>query len=153
MKKFILFVLLIFFISFHLFSQQTKEQRFIPPVQSIDTSLKNSNNVFKCQVLQLKAQTGQSRVMVVLVETAANNSSRTKLRCNYLLKRERIYLKNVFMSDVQVLENYASIVDINSVLKKIKEKYDDVQLWSILNADTFFNTALQRSGTPYASHR
>lgn len=81
---------------------------------------------------------------MVLVETAANDNARTKLRCNYLLKRERIYLKNVFMADVAVLENYASIVDINSVLQKIKEKYEDVQLWSILNADIFFNTALQR---------
>ena len=92
--------------------------------------------------------------MIVLVETGdCGNDARTKLRTNYLFKREKTYLKNVFFADVEEVENISSVVDVVTLLQKLRAHYYQPQLWSVLNTNTFFNTAPQRSGNLFASHR
>jgi hypothetical protein len=153
MKKLLLGLIMLFLLQ-TVQSQKNKEVRFIPHVSKTDTSLKNSNASFECRVFQLTNQNKQTSIMIVLVETSeAGKDARTKLRTNYLFKREKTYLKNVFFADVEVLEHFPSVIDVPALLQKLKEQYHQPQLWSVLNTQSFFNTAPQRSGNLFASHR
>lgn len=153
MKR-VLLCLIMLFLLYHVQSQQHKEVRYIPASTSTDTLFKNSNAKFECRVFQLTNQNRQTSIMIVLVETGdAGNEARAKLRTNYLFKREKMYLKNVFFADVEEMETISSVVDVSALLQKLKENYHQPQLWSVLNAGTFFNTVPQRSGNLFASHR
>jgi hypothetical protein len=154
MKHFLLCTLLFLAICNLLYSQKIKDISYIPPAAKVDSSLLNAKGNFNCQVIQLITPHKQTAVMIIFVETGnAGNKGRTKIRTNYLLKRERLYLRNIFFSNVEVLENFEAVIDIKTLLQKLDEKYDKPQLWSILRADTFFNTAHQRSENSFALYR
>jgi len=153
MKRVLLCLIMLFLLQ-HVQSQKNKVVRYVPPTANTDTSLNNSNALFECRVFQLTNQNKQTCIMIVLVETGdAGNDARTKLRTNYLFKREKTYLKNVFFADVEEVENISSVVDVVTLLQKLRAQYYQPQLWSVLNANSFFNTAPQRSGNLFASHR
>lgn len=153
MKKLLLCLFMLFLLQ-TIKSQKNKEVRYIPPLTNIDTALRNSNANFECRVFQLTNQNKQTSILIVLIETGnLGNEARTKLRTKYLFKREETYLKNVFFADVEVLEHFSSVIDVNALLQKLKEQYYQPQIWSVLNATNFFNTVPQRLGNLFASHR
>ena len=138
MKKSILCFLFFMLFSQCLQSQKAKQIKLIPAATT-DTGF--TRGVYECQVLQLTDQSQHTSIVIVLINKGEGaDDSRTKLRCNYLFKRERIYLKNVFFSHVEVLKNYTDIVDANALLVKLKDEYYKPQLWSVLDAHSFFNT-------------
>ena len=142
MKKIILCFLSFLLFSQYLQSQKAKQLKFVPSA-NVDSGFKQGN--YECQVLQLTNQNRQTSIMIVFIDKGGKrDNSRTRLRCNYLFKRERIYLKNVFFSDVEILENYNDIVDANALMLKFTKDYYQPQLWSVLNSHSFFNTAPQR---------
>jgi hypothetical protein len=154
MKNFLLCFLTALLFCNCLHSQPAKEQRYIPVLSLNDTSLANTTTNFKCQVLQLTTPHKQQLIMIVFVETGnAGNAARTKLRSNYMLKRERVYLRQVFFADVEILETIESAIDMSAMFHNLKNKYENPKLWSILKADAYFSTAHQRWGTAFASHR
>lgn len=136
------------------FEQTSKKLGYVPAVATIDTTLATKQKTIQCQVLKITNLSNQSRVMLVLVETSLlENEGRTKMRLNYMLKRERVYLKNIFVSDVAVLETYRTIIDINSLLQNLLNKYEGLQLWTVVDADALFSKTPQRLENFYSSHQ
>ena len=77
--------------------------------------------------------------MVVFCESPVKDSKqRARMRNDYMLKRERIYLSRVFFADVEVLEERKVLMEVKPFLKTLEEKYDGLKLWAVLNADTIF---------------
>lgn len=92
-----------------------------------------------CQVLRLTNSNKEKSLMVVFCESPVKDSKqRARLRNDYMLKRERIYLSRVFFADVEVLEERKVLMEVKPFLKKLEEKYDGLKLWAVLNADTIF---------------
>lgn len=142
MKKNLLCILCAFSLSLSVFSQKGKLKRYIPAEINLNSSLTGNSFSYECQVLQIITSSGQKRVLIVLVQKNVKDyNNRMQLRTNYLLKRERIYLERIFFGNVIILEHLKS-VDVNTLLNRLEEKYDHPQLWSILNTETFFSTAL-----------
>jgi hypothetical protein len=153
MKRVLLGLIMLFSLQ-PLHSQKSKQQTYVPSGETGDTSFKNTNASFECRVYEITNQYRQTSIILVLIETGdAGNKAQTKLRTEYLFKREKTYLKNVFFAEVKEVDHFASVVDVPSLLQKLKEQYYKPQLWSVLNADRFFNTAPQRSGNLFALHR
>ena len=136
------------------FEQTVKKLVSVPAVATVDTTLTAKEKTIQCQVLKITNQSKQSRVMLVLVQSSLlENKSRTMMRLSYMLKRERVYLKNIFEADIAVLETYRTIVDINSLLQKLQSKYEGLQLWTVVDADALFSKTPQRWGNFYSSHQ
>ena len=92
-----------------------------------------------CQVLRLTNTNKEKYLMVVFCETPVKDSKqRARMRNDYMLKRERIYLSRVFFADVEVLEERKVLMEVKPFLKTLEEKYDGLKLWAVLNADTIF---------------
>lgn len=92
-----------------------------------------------CQVLRLTNTNKEKSLMVVFCETPVKDSKqRARMRNDYMLKRERIYLSRVFFADVEVLEERKVLMEVKPFLKTLEEKYDGLKLWAVLNADTIF---------------
>lgn len=92
-----------------------------------------------CQVLQLTNTNKEKHLMVVFCEAPVKDSKqRARLRTDYMLKRERIYLSRVFFADVEILEEKPVSADIKSSLHLLEEKYNGLRLWAVLNTGTVF---------------
>ncbi len=142
MKTYLLYLFSYLFLPLTSFEQTVKKLGYVPAVATIDTTLATKQKTIQCQVLKITNLSKQSRVMLVLVETSLlENTGRTKMRLNYMLKRERIYLKNIFVADIVVLETYRTIVDINALLQNLQSKYEGLQLWTVLDAELLFFTS------------
>ena len=154
MKTYLLCLFSYLFLPLTSFEQTVKKLGYVPAVATIDTTLATKQKMIQCQVLKITNQSKQSRVILVLVETSLlENEGRTKMRLNYMLKRERVYLKNIFVADIVVLETYRTIVDINSLLKNLQSKYEGLQLWTLVDADALFSKTPQRWENFYSSHQ
>jgi hypothetical protein len=154
MKPILLCLLTFLLLPLTSFEQPVKKLGYVPAVATIDTTLAAKSKNIQCQVLKITNQSKQSRVMLVLVESFTfENGSRTKMRMNYVFKRERRYLKNIFVGDVSILETYRTIVDINSLLQNLQTKYEGLQLWTVLDADALFSKTHQRLENLSSSHR
>lgn len=98
-----------------------------------------SEKILVYQVLRLTNQNREKSLLVVFCETSITNSKqRAKMRSDYMLKRERIYLSNVFFSKVEVLEKEIFSSDIKTCLQLLELKYTQLRLWSILQSDFLF---------------
>jgi len=92
-----------------------------------------------CQVLRLTNTNKEKSLMVVFCESPIKDSKqRARMRNDYMLKRERIYLSRVFFADVEVVEERKVSMEVKPFLKTLEEKYDGLKLWAVLNADTIF---------------
>jgi hypothetical protein len=154
MKAILLCLFSYLFLPLTSFEQPVKKLGYVPAVATIDTTLAAKVKTIQCQVVKITNQSKQSRVMLVLVETSLlENEGRTKMRLNYMLKRERVYLKNIFVADIVVLETYRTIIDINALLQKLQSKYEGLQLWTVVDADALFSKTPQRLENFYSSHQ
>lgn len=154
MKRCFFYFFVYLLLPIYIFGQPVKKLSYVTAVATIDTTLAPTTKMIQCQVLKITNQANQTRVMLVLVETCnVENESRTKMRVNYLFKRERHYLKNIFVVDVAVLETYRIIVNINSLLQNLQSKYEGLQLWTVVDADALFSKTPQRLENLYSSHR
>jgi hypothetical protein len=150
--KLILLSWFLLFISESVQSQKNKQETFIPKGETSDTF--NKNLQYECRVFELTNQYRQTNRMLVFVETGdAGNKARTRLRTEYLFKREKNYLQKVFFADVRTIEEYSTVVDVHALVQKLKKQHDGLQVWTIIHADQFFSTAPQRLESLYASHR
>jgi hypothetical protein len=133
-------------------SQKCKLEAFIPKGETADTF--NKNVQYECRVFELTNQYRQTNRMLVFVETGdAGNKARTRLRTEYLFKREKNYLKKVFFADVRTVDEYSSVVDVHALMQKLKSQHSGLQVWTVIHANQYFSTAPQRSETLYVSHR
>ena len=99
-------------------------------------SRKKGDRIVQAQILRLKNQNKETKWMIVFAEAEYQSSiSRTKMRLDYILKRERIYLGNIFFADVAIVESVKEVTDMNLCLKTFVSQYPGLQLWSVLNAD------------------
>jgi hypothetical protein len=138
MKK-LLLVFGVLFLWQIVLAQNSKQINYVPGGASADSFL-TSKHSFQCRVFELTNQYRETKIMLVFITAGENgHASRNQLRTNYLLKREKAYLKKVFFAEVQVLEHFNSIVDVSALLKKLEEKYYKPQVWAVLNTDVFFN--------------
>ncbi len=154
MKAYLLCLFAYLLLPFYSVEQTVKRLSYVPAVATIDTTLAAKIKTIQCQVVRITNQSNQSRIMLVMVETlSSKNESRTKMRINYVLKRERLYLKNIFVADIAVLETYRTIVDIHSLLQNLQSKYEGLQLWTVVDADALFSKTPQRWENVYSSHR
>lgn len=102
-------------------------------------TIASKEKLLMCQVLRLTNQNKERILMVVFCETTVKDSKqRAKLRSDYMLKRERIYLSRVFFADVDVIEERKVLMDVKTFLKLLEEKYEGLRLWAVLNSDTIF---------------
>lgn len=143
MKK-LIHVLVMLFLMPVVFAQNHKQVNYVPAGVSLD-SLYKSQTPFECRVYQLKNQYRQTKIMLVFVTAGSNvHISRKQLRVNYLFKREKTYLRNVFFADVNMLEQHNSIIDVYSFLQRMEEKYDHPEVWAVLSTDAFFGANAKR---------
>jgi hypothetical protein len=154
MKAVLLCLCICLLLPFYSFEQTAKKLGYVPAVATIDTTLTVKEKTIQCQILKITNATRQSKIMIVLIASGTfENESRTTMRINYMFKRERIYLKSVFVANVAVLETHRTIVDLNSLLEKLKEKYEGIQVWTMIDADAFFSKTPQHLENLYSSHR
>lgn len=100
------------------------------------------DRIVYAQVLQLTGQNKEKFTMIVFADAAyENNLSRTRMKIDYVLKRERIYLAKIFFADADVLEELKDVIDINASMKKMEQKYPGLKCWSMLNADMILGAA------------
>lgn len=136
----IILVLIISFIALTASSQtdtdSLKQENGI--VYPIINKVTASETILVCQVLRLTNQNKEKYFMVVFCETPIKDSKqRAKLRSDYMLKRERIYLANVFFATVDVVEEQKIQTDTKTYFRLLEDKYDGIRLWAILNTDLF----------------
>ena len=97
---------------------------------SIATYSLPKEKLLVCQVLRLTNTNKEKSLMVVFCESPVKDSKqRARMRNDYMLKRERIYLSRV---------KRESLMEVKPFLKTLEEKYDGLKLWAVLNADTIF---------------
>jgi hypothetical protein len=110
-----------------------------PPVDAspaIKHGEKGSKLIY-CQVLRLTHKTNENNIMAVFAEVTVTASyQRAKMRNDYMLKRERIYLSNVFFADVDVLEESTRVMDVKLFMQTLRERYDGIKLWAVLDGNT-----------------
>ena len=76
--------------------------------------------------------------MVVFCETPIKDSKqRAKMKNDYMLRRERIYLAQAFFAKVDVVEECRIQTDPKSYFRLLTEKYDGLRVWAILNTEMF----------------
>jgi hypothetical protein len=92
------------------------------------------------EVLQLKDLNFNNKIMVVYVQSIVETRrSKSKLHARYLLKRERQYLEKIFFTKVRVLESKSTEQEPLKSFAELSEKYNGINLWTILNANQFFS--------------
>lgn len=130
------------FLSFVPVQAQTDSNSFVHTQKVTESAIyKNtaSEKLLVFQVLRLTNQQKEESLMVVFCETTIQGSrQRALLRSDYMLRRERIYLSNVFFSKVEVLEKEIFSTDIKTCLQLLELKYAQLRLWSILQSDLLF---------------
>ncbi len=142
MIKLLLFYLLL--LPLIVFCQQQKEEKYIHPPVPADPvskeSIQGSGKLLYCQVLRLECKNGETKYLAVFSEiTITNSVSRAKMRNDYLLKREKIYLEKIFFTKVHVIEEHDRVIDMFAFTQKLKERYTELRLWGIINGDVILN--------------
>ncbi len=90
------------------------------------------------QVLRLTNQNKEKSFMVIFCETPVTESKqRAKLKNDYMLRRERIYLAQVFFAKVEVVEKENIQTDTKTYFRLLEEKYAGLRLWAVLNTEMF----------------
>lgn len=122
------------------YAQQITRAEYILPPTDPSANAKQGEKGSKliyCQVLRLKDQTNETKVMAVFSEVTVTASyQRAKMRNDYMLKRERVYLGNIFFADVDVLEEIKNAIDVKLYMQKLRERYSEIQLWTVLDGNT-----------------
>jgi hypothetical protein len=140
MKKIIHCICLILVLSPAVHSQPIQGAEYIhPPVDpsaNVKPGEKGSKLIY-CQVLRLRDKTNEHSIMAVFSEVTVTASyQRAKMRNDYMLKRERVYLGNIFFADVDVLEESTKVMDVKLFMQKLRERYSDIKLWAVLDGNT-----------------
>jgi len=97
-----------------------------------------NEKILVCQVLRLTNQNKERSFMVVFCETPINDSKqRAKMKNDYMLRRERAYLAQIFFAKVDVVEERKIQTDTKTYFRLLTEKYDGLRVWAILNTEMF----------------
>lgn len=106
--------------------------------KSIHKPIKGDTLVYY-QVLQLHTQDGKEYRMAVLAEAIIETTlSRTRMRIDYMLKRERVYLSRIFFAKVRVLEQARVPEQRELFLKQLEKRFPEIKVWSVLNVNAYF---------------
>ncbi len=113
-------------------------------IQSVSSSKNKRKNkgdtLVYYEVLQLKDLNYTNNIMVVYVQSIVETRrSSAKLHARYLLKRERQYLSRIFFTSVSVLESNRTDKEPLQSFSDLSNRYKGISLWTILNANQFFN--------------
>ena len=121
-------------------SSQTDTGSLNQEISFVYPAIKRTANekILVCQVLRLTNQNKEKSFMVVFCETPIKDSKqRAKMKNDYMLRRERIYLAQAFFAKVDVVEECRIQTDPKSYFRLLTEKYDGLRVWAILNTEMF----------------
>jgi hypothetical protein len=97
---------------------------------------KKGDTLTYCQVLRLTDRDKKTRIMTVFANSVIRESKmRSKLKIDYMMKRERVYLHKVFFFDVDVLDEQRVDTSIKEHMNAVYIKHPNAKIWCILNAD------------------
>ena len=113
--------------------------QYAPAVASGTKPPPPDDRVRIAQVLHLKDNEGKEWVMLVVADAPFDRSwGRSKLKINYLLRRERSYLSNIFFANVKVLEELPAAATTEATMKLLQPKYEGLKFWASLRTETLF---------------
>jgi hypothetical protein len=139
MKKIIHCIFLILVLTPAVTAQPISGAEYIHPPVDPSANAKpgeKGSKLIYCQVLRLTHKTNEHNIMAVFSEVTVTASyQRAKMRNDYMLKRERIYLGNIFFADVDVLEESTKVMDIKLFMQTLRKRYSNIQLWAVLDGN------------------
>jgi hypothetical protein len=110
---------------------------------TVKTQLKKGDRILYAQILKVVDQHKKESILIVFADALIeHNPARTRMKIDYILKRERIYLGAIFFAEVSVLEELKNVPDLDMCMKKMGQKYPALMCWSILNADAIIPLSL-----------
>lgn len=99
---------------------------------------KKGDTLVYCQILRLTDRDKKKQIMVVFANSVIRESKmRSRMKIDYMLKRERVYLHKVFFFDVDILDEQRVDTTIKEYMNAVQLYYPNAKIWGILNADGF----------------
>lgn len=97
---------------------------------------KKGDTLMYCQILRLTDRDKKTQIMTVFANSVIRESKmRSRLKIDYMMKRERVYLHKVFFFDVDILDEQRVDTTIKEHMHEVHLSYPNAKIWCILNAD------------------
>jgi hypothetical protein len=100
-------------------------------------SSKSGSHICSCQVLNLESSNYDHRYVVLLAEKTNNGSSSDYKEAKNRLLKEKKHLKQMFYDKIKVVAEIQGTGSCKSMFYKLRTADSHLQLYEILNADTF----------------
>jgi hypothetical protein len=100
---------------------------------------KRGDTLYFCEVLKLSSHNYREHYFAVFgFAHIIARKSRSKMKINYVLKRERNYLSNIFYSKAVVLEKKRVDTKVSAHMKKLEKRYPLIRMWGVLDANAIY---------------
>lgn len=97
---------------------------------------KKGDTIYYCEVLKLSSHNYKEHTFAVFgYAHILARKGRSKMKINYILKRERNYLSKIFYTKAILLERKRVDTSVQEHMKLLEKKFPFVKMWGVLDAN------------------
>jgi hypothetical protein len=99
--------------------------------------IKPVQKVCSCELLKVINNESKIETVAILAEKTTNGKTKLDYKITtFELWKEKKYLSTVFVNDMKVIDKIREITPCKSLFVKLKEKYKELKLQSIIDVDS-----------------
>ncbi|MBI1782315.1 MAG: hypothetical protein HYR66_13275 [Sphingobacteriales bacterium] len=132
-------ILLILFLIFKMSLLFATGDDAAPPVDTLSgkNEVKSLPKVCSCELIKVVNNDSKIETVAILAEKTTNGKTKLDYKITaFELWKEKKYLTTVFVNDMKVIDKVQETTPCKSLYAKLKEKYKELKLQSIIDVDS-----------------